>query len=114
MALIIITVSSWQIRDKVELRKVDDSKEAFAKERDRRTIHLCQTGANVAVIGSALNPNEVKTTLTVYARANSDAELAARRTAHDTMLASGKKKKSTGLVAYKKASKTTGSNRESD
>ncbi len=51
---------------------------------------MASTGANVAVIRSALNHKDVKTTLTVYARANQQSELAARQLAHKTMLELGK------------------------
>lgn len=50
---------------------------------------MASTGANVAVIGSALNHKDLKTTLNVYARANKQAELAARQVAHETMLQLG-------------------------
>ena len=51
---------------------------------------MASTGANVAVIKSALHHKDLKTTLTVYARANRQAELAAREVAHSTMLKLGK------------------------
>ncbi|MBZ0187443.1 MAG: site-specific integrase [Candidatus Obscuribacterales bacterium] len=51
---------------------------------------MASTGANVSVIRSALNHKDVKTTLTVYARANKESELAARKLAHKTMLELGK------------------------
>ena len=51
---------------------------------------MASTGANVAVIKSALHHKDIKTTLTVYARANRQAELAARELAHSTMLNLGK------------------------
>jgi integrase len=53
---------------------------------------MASTGANVAVIRSALHHKDLKTTLTVYARANRHAELAARQLAHKTMLELGKSK----------------------
>ena len=51
---------------------------------------MASTGANVSVIRSALHHKDVKTTLTVYARANKESELAARKLAHKTMLELGK------------------------
>ena len=60
---------------------------------------MANTGANVAVIRSALNHKDIETTLTVYARANLDAEPAARRTAHEKMLSLGKRSQSKELRA---------------
>jgi integrase len=51
---------------------------------------MASTGANVSVIRSALHHKDVKTTLTVYARANRQAELAARQIAQRTMIELGK------------------------
>lgn len=51
---------------------------------------MANTGANLSVIRSALNHKDIKTTLTVYAHANREAELTARRLAHETMLSLGK------------------------
>ena len=51
---------------------------------------MASTGANVAVIRSALHHKDIKTTLTVYARANREAELNARRIAHQKMKSLGK------------------------
>jgi len=66
---------------------------------------MANTGANVAVIRTALNHKDVKTTLTVYARANQDAELAARELAHKTMLELGKKSDTQSVVPMKKKRK---------
>jgi integrase len=65
---------------------------------------MASTGANVSVIRSALNHKDVKTTLTVYARANQQSELAARELAHKTMLEFGK---SGSVVPLKKREKGT-------
>lgn len=51
---------------------------------------MANTGANVSVIRGALNHKDVKTTLSVYALASKEAELAARRVAHRAMLDLGK------------------------
>lgn len=59
---------------------------------------MASTGANVSVIRSALNHKDVKTTLTVYARANQQSELAARQVAHNAILKLGKRTRSNKSV----------------
>ncbi|MBY0547051.1 MAG: site-specific integrase [Candidatus Obscuribacterales bacterium] len=51
---------------------------------------MANTGANVALIQNALNHQDLKTTLTVYARTKNDAELAARQKAHAHIFKMGK------------------------
>lgn len=63
---------------------------------------MASTGANVSVIRSALNHKDVKTTLTVYARANQQSELAAREQAHQAILNLGKSG-SSNLMPLKRA-----------
>jgi hypothetical protein len=47
---------------------------------------MATTGANVALIKSALNHKDIQTTLNVYARTSRQAEKEARELAHDRML----------------------------
>jgi len=83
------------------LTDVKHSWASFLKRADINGLHIhdlrrslaswmASTGANVAVIRSALHHKDMKTTLTVYARANRQAELAARELAHRTMLDLGR------------------------
>ncbi|NJL71596.1 MAG: tyrosine-type recombinase/integrase [Candidatus Competibacteraceae bacterium] len=83
------------------LTDIKKSWQSFLKRAEIANLHIhdlrrslaswmASTGANVSVIRSALNHQDVKTTLTVYARANKEAELAARRIAHNRMIALGK------------------------
>ncbi len=56
----------------------------------RRTLatYMVNSGANVALIQSALNHKDLRTTLKVYARVGKRAELEARSKAHELMLSS--------------------------
>ena len=56
----------------------------------RRTLatYMVNSGANVALIQSALNHKDLKTTLKVYAKVAKRAELEAREKAHELMLSS--------------------------
>lgn len=63
---------------------------------------MANTGANVALIQSALNHQDVKTTLTVYARTRNDAELAAREKAHEQIFKLGKIDGENNIVVLKK------------
>ena len=86
---------SFCIRARLEDLHIHDLRRSLAS-------WMANTGANVSVIRSALNHKDVKTTLTVYARANQDAELAARQIAHKTMLELGR---SESVVPLKKKAK---------
>jgi integrase len=83
------------------LTDVKHSWSSFLKRANIKDLHIhdlrrslaswmASTGANVSVIRSALHHKDVKTTLTVYARANRQAELAARQIAQRTMMELGK------------------------
>lgn len=87
--------TSFLGRAKIENLHIHDLRRSLAS-------WMSSTGANVAVIRSALHHKDIKTTLTVYARANRESELAARRIAQDTMLALGKVSSSGKLVPLKK------------
>lgn len=89
--------TSFCIRARLEDLHIHDLRRSLAS-------WMANTGANVAVIRSALNHKDVKTTLTVYARANQHAELAARQLAHKTMLELGK---SQSVVPIKRKAKDT-------
>ena len=56
----------------------------------RRTLatYMANSGANVALIQSALNHKDLRTTLEVYAKVGRRAELEARAKAHELMLSS--------------------------
>jgi integrase len=49
---------------------------------------MANSGANVALIQSALNHKDLRTTLKVYAKVGKRAELEARAKAHELMLSS--------------------------
>ena len=83
------------------LTDVKHSWTSFLKRANIKDLHIhdlrrslaswmASTGANVSVIRSALHHKDVKTTLTVYARANRQAELTARQIAQRTMMELGK------------------------
>ena len=89
--------TSFSIRACLEDLHIHDLRRSLAS-------WMANTGANVSVIRSALNHKDVKTTLTVYARANQHAELAARQLAHKTMLELGK---SQSVVPLKRKARDT-------